>query len=57
MKQRRKQKHSDIKENDSLSKNNANTVCCEFYYDFVWFSIDFGEKQAKREQFYCVKTG
>ena len=25
-------------------KNKTNTVYCEFYYDFVWFSRVFGEK-------------
>ncbi|MBP3291162.1 MAG: hypothetical protein J6M26_01780 [Clostridia bacterium] len=44
-------KTATLKKRDSLSKNKANTVYCEFYCDFVWFSMDFGEKQAKRGQF------
>lgn len=49
-------KTATLKKRDSISKNQANTVYCEFYYDFGWFSMDFEEKQAKRGQFYCVKT-
>lgn len=50
-------KTAKLKKKDSLSKNKANTVYCEFYYDFGWFFMDFREKQAKRGQFYCVKSG
>ena len=50
-------KTATLKKRDSLSKNKANTVYCEFYYDFGWFFMDFREKQAKRELFFCVKTG
>ena len=46
-----------LKKIDSPSKDKANTVYCEFYYAFGKFFIDFGEKQAKRGQVYCVKTG
>ncbi|MBQ9107972.1 MAG: hypothetical protein IJY49_04030 [Clostridia bacterium] len=49
-------KPATLKKKDSLSKNKANNVYSEFYYDFGWFSRFFGEKQAKRGQFYCVKT-
>ena len=41
-------KPATLKKRDSISKNKANSVYCDFYYDFVWFSIDFREKQAKR---------
>ena len=49
-------KPATLKKLDFLSKNKANTVYCEFYYDFVWFSMDFEEKQAKHGQIYCVKS-
>ena len=50
-------KNSDVKEMmTQYQKNKANTVYCEFYYDFVWFSMDFEEKQAKHGQIYCVKS-
>ena len=50
-------KPATLKKKDSLSKNKANAVYCEFNYDFGRFSMDFEEKQAKRGQFYCIKTG
>lgn len=56
MKQRRKRKTATFKKKDFLSKDKANTVYCEFYYDFVWFFMDLSEKQAKRGRIYCVKT-
>ena len=49
-------KPATLKKKDSLSKDKANTVYCEFYYDFGRFFMDFKEKQTKREQFYCAKT-
>lgn len=37
-----------LKKLDSLSKKNkANNIYCEFYYDFVWFFMDFKEKTSK----------
>ena len=45
------QKHNQREKMSSI-KNNENTVYCDFYYDFVWFSMDFEEKQAKREQYF-----
>ena len=51
-------KTSNVKEMMTpYQKRQSKHRFCLFYYDFVWFSMDFGEKQAKREQFYCVKTG
>ena len=51
-------KTSNVKEKMTpYKKNKANTVYCEFYYDFGRFSMDLSEKQAKRGQFFSVKTG
>ena len=57
MKQRRKQKNSDVKEKRLPIKKQSEHRYCEFYYDFGRFSMDFEEKRAKREQFFSVKTG
>ncbi|MBR2918431.1 MAG: hypothetical protein IKC29_00005 [Clostridia bacterium] len=37
-------KPATLKKREYLSKDKANTVYCDFYYDFVWFSMDFEEK-------------
>ena len=51
-------KNSNVKEiRLPIKKYKSTIVYCEFYYDFVRFSMDFREKRAKRGRFYCAKTG